>query len=240
MQGVSSADRAFDVPAAARAVMVALGFVPAVHVIATLAPVALVMLNRCEPRVAALSPLALYLLPPLVVRMMTWIRPLPSGRVDLGSSAFLRWWLTAQWQIVFARLPFLEELLRLVPGLYSVWLRLWGGRIGSFVYWSPGVAILDRSLVRVGSRVVFGMGVRINPHVIAPDGDGSTRLFIAPVTVGDDVLVGGYSVLLAGCSVAAGEVTPPFRSLHAFTRWEGGRRVPGASHDFDQLDQEAR
>jgi hypothetical protein len=214
--------------------MVALGLVPALHVTATLTPVALVMLNRCAPGIAVLAPLTLYLLPPLVVNLMTWIRPLPAGPVDLGSPVFLHWWFTAQWQIVFARLPFLEELLRLIPGVYSMWLRLWGARIGSLVYWSPGVVILDRSLVRIGSRVVFGIGVRINPHVIAPDRDGSTRLFIAPVTVGDDVLVGGYSHLLAGCSVAAGEVTPPFRSLHAFSRWERGRRISNASGAPDQ------
>lgn len=233
MPDVSSAERAFDVSTAARVAMVVLGLIPFLHVTATLAPVALVMLNRSEPRFATLSILMLYLVPPLVVRTITWIRPLPAGRIDLGSPAFLHWWFTAQWQIVFARLPFLEELLRLVPGVYSMWLRLWGARIGSFVYWSPGVAILDRSLVRVGSRVTFGIGVRINPHVVAPGGD-ATVLVIAPITIGDDALVGGYSLLLPGSSIAAGEVTPPIRSLHAFSRWQGGRRVADTSGSLDE------
>jgi hypothetical protein len=160
----------------------------------------------------------------VLVRLVTWVRPLPSGRVDPDSGAFLLWWLTAQCQVVFTRLPFLEELLRLVPTLYSAWLRLWGARVGSFVYWSPGITILDRPLVRIGSRVVFGMGVRINPHVLAPV-EGRATLHLAPVSIGDDVLVGGYSLLLPGAEVASGEVTPPFRSIHAFSRFEGGRHV---------------
>lgn len=227
MPGASSAERAapaLDLSPLARTAMVAIAFIPFLHATAVVAPVALVLLDRADPGVAAWSLPLLYLVPPLVVRAVILIRPLPAGRIDLGSPAFLRWWFTAQWQMVFARLPFLEELLRLVPGIYSLWLRLWGARVGALVYWSPGVVILDRPLVRIGSRVSFGAGARINPHVVAPDGD-ATALYVAPVSIEDDALVGGYSLLLPGCSIAAGEVTPPLRSIHAFSRWEGGRRV---------------
>lgn len=224
MPAVSSADRGLDFSFTSRRAMVAMGFIPFVHVAVVLAPILLVTLDRWEAGAAAWSLPLVYLLPPLAVRVTTWIRPLPEGRVDLGSSAFLLWWFTAQWQVVFARLPFLEELLRLVPGLYSMWLRLWGARIGALVYWSPGVSILDRPLVRIGNRVTFGVGVRLAPHAIAPS-PGPTELVVAPITIEDDVLVGGHSLLLPGCAVARGEVTPPIRSLHAFSRWQGGRRV---------------
>ena len=222
MPAESSADRTTALPGRVRAAMMLIGFIPLVHTALTVMPVVLVIMGR--PRVLlALTPVALYLLPPVIVRLVVWHRPLQTGLIDLASPAFLRWWFTAQCQIVFARLPWLDELLRLVPTLYSAWLRLWGSRVGAFVYWSPGLVILDRSLVNIGSRVVFGAGVRLNPHAIAPIG-GRRSLILGPVTIGDDALIGGYSTLLPGCVVAAREVTAPFRTVHPFTQIEDGRR----------------
>ena len=237
MPDVLSADRrageslprapALDVPARARAGMVVLGFIPALHLIATLAPAVLAATGRIPPAAAWLTPAILFLVPPLVVRASTWWSPLASGRLEPGSRAFLHWWFTAQWQVVFTRLPMLEETLRMIPGLYSAWLRLWGARVGALTYWSPGVVILDRPLVRIGKRVIFGVGARLNPHVLAPDGPRRMALYLAPIAVGDEALVGGYSLLLPGCEVAPGEVTPPFRTIHAFSRFAEGRRADG-------------
>jgi hypothetical protein len=223
MRAASYAERVIDVPVGIRAAMVVLGWIPALHVLLTAAPLA-AAIARDDWRWAAVSLAALFLAPPIVVRALLAFRPLPTGRVDLASGAFLRWWATAQWQVVFARWPWLEEGLRLIPGLYSAWLRLWGARVGPLVYWSPGVVVLDRPLIRVGARVAFGAGVRVNPHVIAPGEDGRGALFVAPIAIGHDVLIGGYSTLLPGCEVHDGEVTQPFRSVHAFSRVERGRR----------------
>jgi hypothetical protein len=217
--------------------MIVIGFVPLLHAALTIAPVILVLMGR-PARMLVLTPVVLYLLPAVTVRSMTLRTTLPVGVVDLGSPLFLRWWFTAQCQVVFTRLPWLEELLRLVPALYSAWLRLWGSKIGALVYWSPGVTVLDRSLVNLGDRVVFGAGVRLNPHVIAPIG-GRRSLILAPVTIGSDALVGGYSTLLPGCVIAPGEVTDAFRTVHPFTRVEGGRRSRLATipigNDLDAL-----
>jgi hypothetical protein len=219
--------RALDMPADSRLWMVLLGFIPALHLIATLLPAALAATGRIAPAAAWLTPAILFLLPPLVVRAATSWSPLASGRLEPGSRGFLYWWFTAQWQVIFTRLPVLEELIRMIPGLYSLWLRLWGAQVGALVYWSPGVVILDRPLVRIGRRVVFGVGARLNPHVLGPDGPRRLALYLSPITIGDDALVGGYSVLLPGCEVAKGEVTPPFRTIHAFSRFMNGRRTPG-------------
>ena len=223
MQAVSSAEHTPDIPGRTRAAMVALGFVPFLLASATIAPVVFAMTGGGR-RVLWLAPAILYLVPPLLVRLATWRRPLPTGVIDLSSPAFLRWWFTAQCQILFARLPWLDELLRLVPALYSAWLRLWGSKVGALVYWTPGLVILDRSLLNIGDRVAFGAAVRLNPHVLAPQQDGRRVLVLAPVTIGSDALIGGYSTLLPGCVIAGREVTPPFRSIHPFTLVEGGRR----------------
>ena len=224
MPVASSAERVFDVPGRVRAGMIGLGFVPLLHVVAVATP-AVLGFTRGDLRWLIVALVALYLVPPLLVRLATLRKPLPHGRVELASGEFLRWWFTSQCQIVFARLPFLEELLRLVPALYSAWLRLWGARIGALVYWAPGVAVLDRSLLDLGDRVAFGAGARLNGHVIVPF-EGRGTLFVGRIVIGSDALIGGYSTLLPGCTVAAGEVTPGFRALHAFTRLEGGRRSP--------------
>jgi hypothetical protein len=216
---------AIELRPAIRLAMVALGFVPVLHVASVATPLMLAAGGYVDWRRIWLSPVLLFLLPPLLVRLSTLFRPFPTNPVTVDSTAFLHWWFSAQCQIVFLRLPFLEELLRLLPGLYSTWLRLWGAKVGALVYWSPGVTILDRPLVRIGSRVVFGVGVRLNPHVLAVDERNRGTLFVSPISIGHDVLVGGYSLLLPGCVVADGEVTPPFRTMHAFSRYEGGRRI---------------
>jgi hypothetical protein len=242
MPDVLSADRhieagdlprpsALDVPPSIRLRMVVLGFIPALHLAAAMLPVALALTGRVSPAVAWLAPVVLVFVPPLAVRLATTWTPLPTGLVQPGSGAFLHWWFTAQWQIVFARLPAIEELMRMIPGLYSVWLRLWGARVGGLVYWSPGVVILDRSLVRIGSRVIVGTAARLNPHALAPVGPRNMGLYLAPITIGDDVLIGASSQLLPGCEIACGAVTPPFRSIHAFSRFVGGQRMRQASEE---------
>ena len=71
----------------------------------------------------------LYLFPPLLCRLILLLYPLNGGTYPSGSREFVSWWATAQTQMIFCRLPMLEELLRLVPGLYSMWLRLWWAKI---------------------------------------------------------------------------------------------------------------
>jgi hypothetical protein len=223
--------RALDVSTQARFGMVVLGFIPVLHLFATLLPSVLAATDRIRPAAAWLTPAILFLLPPLVVRTSTWWSPLASGRLEPGTRGFLHWWFTAQWQVIFMRLPMLEEIIRMIPGLYSLWLRLWGARVGALVYWSPGVVILDRPLVQIGSRVIFGVGARLTPHVLAPNGPRRMALYLSTITVGNDALIGGYSVLLPGCEVSRGEVTPPFRTIHAFSRFANGRRTPGPDTD---------
>ena len=214
--------------AADRLVMILCGFIPLIHVMIAAVPLALAAGRLSAGPALLLCPAALYLLPAVVVRACTWVRPLRSGAYPVGSPTFFWWWFAAQWQVVFLRLPVLEELLRLVPGLYSLWLRIWGAHIGSLVYWSPGLAITDRSLLRIGDRVIFGLGARLNAHVISPGADGVNLLYLAPIQIGRDTLVGAYSLMLPGCEIAQGEVTPPLKTLHPFTRWAGGRRLPAA------------
>lgn len=169
----------------------------------------------------------LYLLPLIPGR---WLRESLRGRpaaLAIGSPDFLRWWACFQCQVLFLRFPVLEEILRLVPGLYSLWLRGWGSRIGRLTYWAPRTTVLDRGFLDLGDRVVFGAGVRLNPHVMERDPQAAAEavLLLAPVVIGADALIGGYSLLTAGTEIAAGEATRAFLICPPFSRWKDGKRL---------------
>jgi len=216
---LTAASVAIDWPLRRRLAMVALGYIPLL-----LAVVVVISALFASYRWGVLYGLLtgfvlLYLLPPLLHRATSLLLPLLPGRHGVSSGAFLRWWLSAQLQVIFNRLPVLEESLRIVPGLYSAWLRLWGAKIGSLVYWSPGVAPLDRPFLHIGNRVVFGAGARLNPHVIVPGKKGEAQLWLAPVTLGDDSLIGGYCLITSGCTIPSGASVPAGKYLRPFSTW---------------------
>ena len=166
-----------------------------------------------------LAPVVLYLLPLIPGRILReTLRSSPQG-IAVGSPAFLRWWACFQCQVLFLRFPALEEILRLIPGIYSLWLRAWGSRIGKLTYWAPQTIILDRGFLEIGDHVVFGAGVRLNPHVM------ENELKLAPIRIGDGAMIGGYSLLTAGTEIAAGERTRAFLISPPFSKWKDGRRI---------------
>jgi hypothetical protein len=214
-----------SLPASYRLRMVLYGYIPLLNVLIIVA-ICVLAGTGVWPGWTWLAAVAwLLLVPPIVVRITLALRPLPRRDIMLNSPAFLMWWFTAQWQTIFNRLPAIEEILRLVPGLYVTWLRLWGAKVGRLVYWSPGLRILDRSFLDIGDRVSFGAAVCINPHIIMPDATGKLVLRVATVKIGSDVLVGGMSVLLAGSWIADGEISMAKRELRPFTGWQNGKRV---------------
>lgn len=179
--------------------------------------------------------LTLYLLPPLLAFLLRRFFTLREGTLAAGSPDFLVWWTLFNLQVIFCRLPQLEELLRIVPGLYSVWLRLWGARIGRCTYWAPGTAILDRSFVSIGNDVLFGAGVRLNPHVMLLNERGEQELILATVSIGDNAVVGGYSLLTAGTEIAPGECLRAYLISPPFSRWKNGKRLKDLSPASDDL-----
>lgn len=166
-----------------------------------------------------LAPVVLYLVPVIPGRLLREsLRSSPES-IAVGSPAFLRWWACFQCQVLFLRFPALEEVLRLIPGIYSLWLRCWGSRIGKLTFWAPQTIILDRGFLDIGDQVVFGAGVRLNPHVM------ENELKFAPIKIGDGAMIGGYSLLTAGTEIAAGERTRAFLISPPFSKWKNDRRT---------------
>lgn len=157
----------------------------------------------------------LYVVPPLLYRAL----PLKPGLYDLKRRTFNVWWATHQLQQLYIAVPALEALLRVVPGLYSAWLRLWGSRVGAGVYWTPRMELLDRGLLDVGDGVVFGHKVELYGHTVMPKGE-RLMLYVDRVSVGAGAFVGAGSRLAPGVVVEPGAVVPILTDLYMKTRFK--------------------
>jgi hypothetical protein len=157
----------------------------------------------------------IYVVPPLLYRTLL-LRP---GLYDLKQPKFNAWWATHQLQQLYIAVPALEALLRVVPGLYSAWLRLWGSKIGGGVHWTPRMEVLDRGLLEVGDGVVFGHKVELYGHTVMPKGE-RLLLYVDRVKVGAGAFVGAGSRLAPGVVVEAGAVVPILTDLYMKTRYK--------------------
>ncbi len=131
-----------DYSGGAKLLLLTLNVVPLLHLLSVVG--ALFLPGSWMLRVLA-AVAALYVAPALMARIVLKAASITEGKITLGSKSFFAWWAVLQLQNLFNRLPALDELLRLVPGLYSQWLRLWGARVGRLTYWAPGTLVLDRS-----------------------------------------------------------------------------------------------
>jgi hypothetical protein len=166
-----------------------------------------------------------FLLPPLACRLaFSWFGA-PHG-IDLtqDSRAYKVWWFSHQWQAVFNRLPWIEEILRLAPGLYSVWINLWGGRASAMVYWSPGCIVIDRPLIIVEPFAVIGGHAGLTGHLGRIGGDGHYLVDIAAPRVGRGAIVGAGAALGPGAELPPGQLLPAGKILPPFTRWAGASK----------------
>ena len=223
VESIKVKDVGLSLSPAQRLLMLGLNYLPLLHV-AAIAAVVSIGWGPLSWRVGT-GVILLYVAPAVIGRVILALARISEGRIRIGSGAFFAWWALANLQMLFSRLPMLEELLRLVPGLYSMWLRLWGARVGRLTYWGAGLRILDRSFLCIGDNVVFGAAVRLNPHVLARNEGGEMELLLATIVVRDRSMVGGYSLLTAGSEIAADECTRAFLVSPPFSRWEQGKRT---------------
>lgn len=141
----------------------------------------------------------LYGLPVMVYRLHTWRYPVVEGVSYLADKTYSPWWGSHQIQAIYIAVPVLEAVLRLIPGAFSGWLRLWGAKVGQQVYWTPGLEIADRGLLEIGDRVIFGHRIGLYSHVIKPRKQ-NLMLYVKKIRIGNDVFLG------AGCHLGPGTV----------------------------------
>ena len=162
----------------------------------------------------------LYLVPVLCTRIALAVHPLRNVKVKTYTADHYVWWFTFCTQTLFLRFPFLEEALRTVPALYSLWLRLWGSKIGKLVYWTPGTFILDRPFLIIGDHAGLGLGTRLCSHIHVGD-----ELWLAPIDIGANAVTGAYSLIGPGTVLKPGEKTKVGFISPPFSVWQGGKRI---------------
>lgn len=168
----------------------------------------------------------IYLLPPLAGRVAMALFGAPEGEgLGQDARAYKVWWFLTQQQVLFNRFPFFEELLRMVPGLYALWLNAWGARVSPVVYWGPGALVVNRQAACIARGAVIGTRAVLAGHLAVKGEDGAFRVTLAPVEIGAGALIGAYAGIGPGCRIAAGEEVPAAAFLRPFTQWADGRRV---------------
>lgn len=167
------------------------------------------------------------LLPPLLCQTTAWLWP-ATGEMPASSASARLWWWQQQLQAPFNRLTFIEEIFRLVPGLYQAWLALWGGRAHPFCFFAAGSVVTDRQSVAVGRGAVIGGGAILGGHAVLRR-DGRWIIAVGTVRIGPAAVVGARCVLGPGSEIGAGEELPATLPLPPFQRWLDGRRHKGSN-----------
>ena len=181
--------------------------------------------NISTVEVIALSLVWVYLLPPIIGRVLLAILGRPDTTcARLGDKQYNVWWLLTQIQMLYNRITLLEEILRLLPGIYPLWLRLWGSKVSLFFFCSPGVVFPDRYMLNIGKGVVIGSRSMISGHLASKSEDGQYQLIVSPVTLEENVLLGADVSLAPGCHIHKNEVIRISKYLPPYTVWKNGMR----------------
>lgn len=183
-----------------------LTFFPALVIACAAACVVAAIVTRSPLWLLALL-FSIYGLPLLVFRAINLIRPLREGRSYLDGPRYSPWWGSHNIQRLYIAFPPLESLLQLIPGAFSLWLRLWGSRVGKRVYWTPRVEIADRSLLDIGDDVVFAHKVECYAHAIKPR-RGRLILYVRRIRIGSRVFVGAGTRIGPGARVGSDTFVP--------------------------------
>jgi len=142
----------------------------------------------------------IYVFPLISFRLMCLFFPIHQGRSDLAKDKYSPWWGGHQIQLLFYVVPQFESLLRVIPGAFSFWLRLWGSKVGKNIYWTPNVEIDDRSMVEIGDYVLFGHKVELLGHVVGGK-KGVFSLYSKNIIIGKGAFVGAGSRLAPGAEL---------------------------------------
>ena len=189
-------------------------------------------LTRSDVASFALLLFLVYLFPLLCFRVHQRFWPLKEGVSHLIGNDYSPWYGSHQLQLLLIACPFLETVLRLIPGAFSLWLSAWGSQVGRGVYWTPAVEILDRSLLSIGDRAVFGHRCGMSAHIITPR-KGNLTLFVARIEIGVGVFLGAGTYVGPGGVIEAGAVVRAGQHVYPNTRVaaSGAKTHPSADEE---------
>lgn len=174
---------------------------PTFHMIEVLFLFAAVV-KTFSPYVFVLLIGACYFQSPIICRYMMDKYGKSKGVYYFGKNAKHgnNWFVSYQLQQIYTSFPFFERVLKLIPGFYSAWLRLWGAEIGEKVNWTSGCEIVDRPHLTIGNRSLIGNHTYISAHVIKKKED-KYLLYVKDVSIGSDVVCAFQCTLAPGAKV---------------------------------------
>ncbi len=159
----------------------------------------------------------IYIFPPIIHRIHQYFYPIEEGISYLVGSEYSPWWGSHQLQVFYSTFPMFEQLLLFFPGAFSLWLRLWGAKIGKNIYWTSGIQVVDRSLLIVGDNVIFGGQVTICSHIIKPRRN-NLLLYVKTIEIGNNVFLGARSSIGAGSKIPDNEYIPFAQQIYPKNR----------------------
>lgn len=161
----------------------------------------------------------IWLLPLALYRVISTFFPIHIGRMPVGPEhPPCAWFIAYRLQLAFMIFPALERVLLLLPGIYSIWLRLWGSKIGKMVYFAPDVRILDRTHLNIGDKTFVG-GSTLSCHFVIKHQD-QFILDFNPIKIGQECFIAAQCNLGPGSIVKDHEVLRPLTQAVGTTRRE--------------------
>ena len=164
----------------------------------------------------------IYLLPVFFYRIFNFIFPKNYGKCELFSSSYNRWWFGIQIQALYNRFSVFEEILRIFPFVYSLWLSLWGSKVGKYIFWSPKVLIVDRGDLAIGDYCVIGYGAKFTSHLLSKSHKRNVLLY-HPITICDKSYIGAEANIGPGVKVHSDVVIAALSTLLPFSEWKNSK-----------------
>lgn len=143
-----------------------------------------------------------YFFAPIVWRIVHYFLPVKKGLSYLGKNTneLNVWFISYHLQQIYNTIPMIENLLKLIPGAYSFWLRVWGANIGKKVNWTSQCFIVDRPFVHIGDRCLIGNQAYISAHAIKKKEDRYI-LYLNDVMISSDVVLAVQCLIGPGVKI---------------------------------------
>jgi acetyltransferase-like isoleucine patch superfamily enzyme len=198
-------------------------FYPAIQTV-LIAVTAVCFIRTLDPASFALWFFFSYLMSPVIWGLLRMVfRQNAEGNYHIGKRAKHGnlWFLYYQLQSVYSHFAFFERSLKVFPGAYSLWLRMWGSKIGRAVNWTPECQIVDRGHLEIGDRSFIGNRSYMSAHILKKSKD-RYFLYVKRIQIGSDTMVSYHAHLSPGVVVGSRVHLEPGAELYPNMRIEDG------------------
>jgi hypothetical protein len=159
-----------------------------------------------------------YAVPLMLFRAICLFAPVREGSSVLAKDVWSSWFISYRLQLIYGYFPFLEGALLAIPGVFNLWLRAWGSRVGKRVFWAALVQVTDRGHLDIGDDVMFGNAVYLSPHVMQRRRARGV-LYVKRISVGAGAFVGAGVRMGPGVVVEPGALVPLLTDLYVKQRF---------------------